>query len=390
MTVTFEKDRTIYSHWAFDVETDEPLTMRAVLNNGKNVDFHVEAGNAVAWDIQGGDGIKDIIAMFANKATKSLGKRPKNGSFFRIKGKNLTNEDMKLDLPICDVPVKIANNSGMYVYIRIYYHGGRWVWFSIRADQPPFIWFMPEHPDNIQYSDKDPANGWFPIKVIPWKSGTSVLIQPQGSENLSDSVITWLKAHNMSDWLANFNSHYIDETALFDLHEQDLREMNIPIGLRKKLLKDITADAAEQKKKKHEGTWDLFISHKQINGADLAQAIKLQLELIHPEIRTFLDVDDLNNIHSLDDNVSKSRNVILLITDGVLERPFVQKEIRAAVRMKKNIILVHDERNCKFPTGVGVPEDILPVLATKAIPYYREKVFRDTCIQQIWGKMLNE
>jgi len=249
---------------------------------------------------------------------------------------------------------------------------------------------MPEHPDNIQYSDKDPANGWFPIKVIPWKSGTSVLIQPQGSENLSDSVITWLKAHNMSDWLANFNSHYIDESALFDLHEQDLREMNIPIGLRKKLLKDITADAAEQKKKKHEGTWDLFISHKQINGADLAQAIKLQLELIHPEIRTFLDVDDLNNIHSLDDNVSKSRNVILLITDGVLERPFVQKEIRAAVRMKKNIILVHDERNCKFPTGVGVPEDILPVLATKAIPYYREKVFRDTCIQQIWGKMLNE
>jgi len=131
----------------------------------------------------------------------------------------------------------------------------------------------------------------------------------------------------------------------------------------------------------------LFISHKQVNVADLAQAIKLQLELIHPEINIFLDVDDLNNIHGLEDNVNRSGNMLLLITEGVLERPFVQKEIRAAVKYKKNIILVHDERNCHFPSGEGVPDDLKQVLAIKAIPYYREKVFRDTCINQIWAHM---
>ena len=54
--------------------------------------------------------------------------------------------------------------------------------------------------------------------------------------------------------------------------------------------------------------------------------------------------------------------------------------------MKKNLILVHDERSCPFPTGDGIPDDIKPVLAVKAIPYYREKAFRTVCIQQIFEK----
>ena len=54
--------------------------------------------------------------------------------------------------------------------------------------------------------------------------------------------------------------------------------------------------------------------------------------------------------------------------------------------MKKNLILVHDERSCPFPTGDGLPDDIKPVLAVKAIPYYREKAFRTVCIQQIFEK----
>jgi hypothetical protein len=48
--------------------------------------------------------------------------------------------------------------------------------------------------------------------------------------------------------------------------------------------------------------YDLFLSHRQVNGGDLVCAIKLQLEVMFPErhIRSFLDVDDLNNIHILE------------------------------------------------------------------------------------------
>jgi hypothetical protein len=38
--------------------------------------------------------------------------------------------------------------------------------------------------------------------------------------------------------------------------------------------------------------------------------------------------------------VTNSKNFLLLLTEGVLERPFVQVEIRAALKAKNNIILV--------------------------------------------------
>lgn len=47
-------------------------------------------------------------------------------------------------------------------------------------------------------------------------------------------------------------------------------------------------------------SFDLFLSHRQINGADLAQSIKLQLAHLRPDLDIFLDVDDLNNVHNLE------------------------------------------------------------------------------------------
>jgi hypothetical protein len=132
----------------------------------------------------------------------------------------------------------------------------------------------------------------------------------------------------------------------------------------------------------------VFISHKQANGAgkisihnalrtqfgtDLAQAIKLQLTLRNPSLDVWLDVDDLHKLRSLSVRshclfieqeliqflqtaVENSKNVILLLTAGVLERHWVQEEIRAALKFQKNIILVHDEKHCPFPTGEDVPD----------------------------------
>jgi hypothetical protein len=92
---------------------------------------------------------------------------------------------------------------------------------------------------------------------------------------------------------------------------------------------------------------------------------------------------------------------LLLITEGVLNRPFVQLEIRTALRLKKKIVLVHDEKSCPFPSGPlveGIPSDVLAVLNFKATPciqykfiiicaYYkdvREKVLRQAAINQVY------
>jgi hypothetical protein len=72
----------------------------------------------------------------------------------------------------------------------------------------------------------------------------------------------------------------------------------------------------------------------------MAQAIKLQLLEIDPKLKIFLDVDDLNVIHNLESNVANSKNIILLVTEGAIERPFVQLEVVAAIKNHKNVIVV--------------------------------------------------
>ena len=104
-----------------------------------------------------------------------------------------------------------------------------------------------------------------------------------------------------------------------------------------------------------------------------------------PDVKIFLDVDDSYDTRKLQDIVKESRNFLLLITEGVLDS-VAQFEIQTALEMKKNIILVHDEKSCPFPKNA--PQNIKAILEPKAVPYYREKAFRDVSIQQILSKTI--
>jgi len=126
-----------------------------------------------------------------------------------------------------------------------------------------------------------------------------------------------------------------------------------------------------------------------LNGADLAQSIKLQLQDYHADLKIFLDADDLHSVQDLESFVRDSKYFCLLITEGVLERPYVQMECRAALKAGKKIILVHDERNCKFPSVDALEADLKPILAPLAIPYYRPKVFREASIKMILDQVLH-
>ena len=62
--------------------------------------------------------------------------------------------------------------------------------------------------------------------------------------------------------------------------------------------------------------YDFFLSHYQKTGGHLALAIKYELRDTNPHWKVFLDVDDLNQIHDLSENIFRSRNVVLLLTEG--------------------------------------------------------------------------
>lgn len=130
--------------------------------------------------------------------------------------------------------------------------------------------------------------------------------------------------------------------------------------------------------------YDLFISHKQENGGNLALNIKMLLLEKHKNMSIFLDVDDLENIHDLEKNIKNSENLLLLITEDVFKRPFVIKELRAALKYNKNIIVIWDKVHCPvFPNEDKVPNDLISILHIRAITWSPEIYIRNGIINEI-------
>eukprot|EP00741_Cyanophora_paradoxa_P017413 tig00020965_g16822.t1 len=144
--------------------------------------------------------------------------------------------------------------------------------------------------------------------------------------------------------------------------------------------------------------YDLFLSHKQTTASDLAGRIKVELEVMRPGIRIFLDADTLDDIHDLDVNIRKTRCFVLLITPDVFESLFVLRELAAAVRSQRRILIVWDrERVPNFPqvdSQTPLPRidemhdaelrwTLQHVLMIKAVQYMRERLHRDAAMREL-------
>eukprot|EP00741_Cyanophora_paradoxa_P004871 tig00000841_g4726.t1 len=123
--------------------------------------------------------------------------------------------------------------------------------------------------------------------------------------------------------------------------------------------------------------YDVFLSHKQSSAGHLALALKLQLEQARPGLRVFLDVDDSRlELHQLENIIDASASVVLIISQDVLASQYVLGEVRHAARAGKNIVLLHDEKSCRFPAPGEIPSDLRLVFARVAIPCCAEAAFR--------------
>jgi hypothetical protein len=135
--------------------------------------------------------------------------------------------------------------------------------------------------------------------------------------------------------------------------------------------------------------YDFFLSHRQDNGGHFARQLKLELEKYDSTLKIFLDVDDKNAIQKLKDNINRSLNIIVLLTYGLLERQWVCKELRWAIKANKNIILVWDKESypkfwedCAKYESYNKPE-IKEALTRKAILWISEEAHRRVSIQEI-------
>eukprot|EP01116_Phalansterium_solitarium_P002837 TRINITY_DN1313_c0_g1_i2.p1 TRINITY_DN1313_c0_g1~~TRINITY_DN1313_c0_g1_i2.p1 ORF type:complete len:494 (-),score=176.18 TRINITY_DN1313_c0_g1_i2:370-1851(-) len=142
--------------------------------------------------------------------------------------------------------------------------------------------------------------------------------------------------------------------------------------------------------------FDVFIAYNPSNGRDLAQTLKLQMELHDPDLRVHLDVDDRTHSHKQQEIAASSANLLLFITEDVLAVTTVQRTLTSAFQAKKSIVLVHDAKSCAFPTDADIPagaphefKQIVKQVLTlnMAIAYQRERVLRDAVVQEIVAKL---
>jgi hypothetical protein len=91
-----------------------------------------------------------------------------------------------------------------------------------------------------------------------------------------------------------------------------------------------------------------------------------------------MDADDLT-ADGMSTGVQQSDIYLLFLSDGVLGRPFVHLELRAAIQANKQIITLYesDERHGKFDfaeAATQCPDDLRFIMKDiEAIPYRRRK-----------------
>lgn len=96
----------------------------------------------------------------------------------------------------------------------------------------------------------------------------------------------------------------------------------------------------------------------------------------------------MDNIHDLEKIVENTKIVLLIITDGVFERPFIQLELRTALKYNKKIITLWDKDRCPiYPKKDNLPDDISKILDIKSYKWILEKKHRNLIINEIIEKI---
>lgn len=146
-------------------------------------------------------------------------------------------------------------------------------------------------------------------------------------------------------------------------------------------------------------TYHFFLSHKQQNGGNAMQALKA--DLAARGLMSWYDNDQNPILSEMMAGVRASAVFLLFITDGVLEREFVQRELSQAFRLRKPIMLLIEqdsrfgkasfekERLCSLHTNETGTPFLVPAqldwlfMECNAIPLRRPKHERSAMLDKL-------
>ena len=87
----------------------------------------------------------------------------------------------------------------------------------------------------------------------------------------------------------------------------------------------------------------VFISHVWSTGQEKAQKMARLLQLFLPGVKIWIDVDELEYTDQLEESVNESVVFVIFYTEGYFESLNCRREIYAAVRGKKPVIIVYED-----------------------------------------------
>jgi hypothetical protein len=141
----------------------------------------------------------------------------------------------------------------------------------------------------------------------------------------------------------------------------------------------------------------LFLSHIWSSGQDQMGAVKRELQLLHHDIKVFLDVDDLEEIGNLSMYIRQTHCVLFYLSKGYFFSLNCRKEIDASIVNRNPIILLHEsDRNrggaplSQFKTDCPEDwrEDVFPT-RRPVIPWMRVKEFKLITLKMIVSSLLH-
>ena len=91
-----------------------------------------------------------------------------------------------------------------------------------------------------------------------------------------------------------------------------------------------------------DGWFHIFLSHVWATGQDQMRIIKQRLQEMIPELRVFLDVDDLEDIGNLEGYIERSAAVLVFCSQGYFQSKNCMRELRSSVQKGKPIVTLMD------------------------------------------------
>ena len=111
---------------------------------------------------------------------------------------------------------------------------------------------------------------------------------------------------------------------------------------REPIVKLVATKAAPELSLAKGSIWHMFLSHIWGTGQDQCATIKRQLCLLLPDVRIFLDVDDLDDIGALEEYIGASQVIMIFVSKGYFKSRNCLREAHGTVERAKPIALVYD------------------------------------------------